>query len=449
MTKPTGKPRGRPAKTVAAVKQDGYANALSGTGTRRDRSTATYKSLPTLINRVEATSLYMDGMARRVVDVPAEEMTRAGFDLEEMDEALQALVKAKFEELDGEKHLNDALIWSRTFGGAVMVLGLNDGGVLDTPLNEEGVKDFEFMRVYDRYQATIRSRNLDVTSREYGQPEFWLISPYHGGNPYVVHNSRVIVFDGESIPDLLRQTNDGWGASVYQGCLDELKRLGTSHQWANSLLERVQQAVHKIPNLGATLRAPGGEALIQQRVDVVDMVRGILNTIVIDGEEDYSIISNTFSGVPDILDRFAEMLSAVTGIPVYLLMGRSPGGLNATGASNEEAWYARVNAMQNDILRKPIDRIVKLILIAMGKDGGEYKICFNPLKVPSDKEKAEIEKLEAEAEKIEAETAQIYVTINALDPGEVRIKIAEDYDIADPKPLPEPEPDDATVIAGE
>jgi phage-related protein (TIGR01555 family) len=443
------RPVGSKNKPKEAIKNDSYSNALAGTGSRRDRSIYTVKSLPTLINRVEATSLYMDGMARRVVDVPAEEMTRAGFDLEEMDEEVEKLVKAKFEELDGEKHLNDALIWSRTFGGAVMVLGLNDGGVLDTPLNEEGIKDFEFMRVYDRYQATIRSRNLDVTSREYGQPEFWLISPYHGGKPSFVPNSRVIVFDGESIPDLLRQTNDGWGASVYQGCLDELKRLGTSHQWANSLLERVQQAVHKIPNLGATLRAPGGEALIQQRVDVVDMVRGILNTIVIDGEEDYSITSNTFSGVPDILDRFAEMLSAVTGIPVYLLMGRSPGGLNATGASNEEAWYARVNAMQNDILRKPIDRIVKLILIALGKDGGEYKICFNPLKVPSDKERAEVEKLEADARKADADTANLYVAMNALDPGEVRIHIAEQYDIKDTKPLPDPEPDDATVIAGE
>jgi hypothetical protein len=130
-------------------------------------------------------------------------------------------------------------------------------------------------------------------------------------------------------------------------------------------------------------------------------------------------------------------------------MGRSPGGLNSTGASNEEAWYARVNAMQNDILRKPIDRIVKLILIAIGKDGGEYKICFNPLKVPSDKERAEVEKLEADARKADADTANLYVTMNALDPGEVRLFIAEQYDIKDATPLPEPEVDDATVIAGE
>lgn len=429
-----------------AIKNDSYANALAGTGSRRDRSIHTQKTIPFLIDQVTAMSLFIgDGMARRIISVPVEEMTRAGFELEDMDEGMEKTVLARCEELDLMKHLNDCLTWSGVFGGSLLIMGLNDGGTLDTPLNEDGIKSVEFLRPVDRWQATIQTRVSDPMNPQYGQPETWLISPHTGGTPYIVHHSRVHMFDGDAVPDLIRQQNQGWGASRYQSCLDQLTRLGTSHQWANSLLERAQQAVHKIPGLSNILRAPGGESLVQQRVDVVDMVRSILNTIVIDGEEGYDVINNTFSGVTDLLDRFAEALSAVSGIPVFLLMGKSQGGLSDSNAGNLEGWYARIEAMQNDVLRRPIDRIVGYIA---GPNAGEYKIKFCPLYVPSEKEKAETEKLEAEAERIDAETAQIYVNMGALDPSEVRKEISEDYEI-DPATMPEPPAiDDEALING-
>lgn len=424
-----GRPKGSTNKPK--IVNDGYANAFSGVGTKRDRASYTRSSMSSLLGQSEMIALYMsDGFARRVVDVPAEEMTRAGIEIENLEEEVQESVQAKLEELDLMKHCNTALRWSMSMGGALMVLGVNDGGALDVPLNDQGVKDVEFLRVYDRYQCTIVGRVTDPLSREYGKPEMWLISPNSGGTPYKVHASRVCVFDGEPVQDLIRQQNDGWGLSVYQSCYDQLIRLGTSHQWALALLERAQQAVHGIPNLSQNLRTPGGEDAIKKRVDVVDMVRGIMNTVIVDAEETYDIKGASFTGVTDIVDRFAEALSGVTGIPVYLLMGRSIGGLNSTGAANMDGWYARIEAMQNDRLRNHIDRIVNLVLRSMtGEDGGDYKLCFNSLKVESEKERAEVEKLEAEAERIEAETAAKYVEIGALDPLEVRKEIAEDYEL--------------------
>ena len=58
---------------------------------------------------------------------------------------------------------------------------------------------------------------------------------------------------------------------------------------------------------------------------------------------------------------------------------------------------------------------------------GDYKLYFKPLNVLSDKERAEVKKLDAEHEKAEAETEQIYVSMGALDPSEVRKKIADEY----------------------
>ena len=424
------RPKGSKNRPKVIDRQDDYANAVMGSGTRRDRSTYTRAGMASLLTQSELESLYIsDGFARKVVDVVAEEMTRAGIELEDMDESVSSKVLAKLEELDAMRHYNDAIRWSRLFGGAVMVMGLNDGGAFDVPLNPDGIRDVEFLRVYDRYQATVRNRVLDPMSPDYGQVENWLISPHTGGTPYVVHSSRVQIFDGSAIPDRLRQSNDGWGLSELQACYDQLKRLGMSHQWANALLERSQQAVHKIPGLAELLRAPGGEEMVQKRADVVDMVRGILNTIIIDGLEDYAVSANAMTGVPDVMDRFAEALSAVSSIPVTVLMGRAPGGMNSTGKSDLENWYARVESMQKDQLHKPLDKTVGIILRTMGREEPDYKLCFKPLFVPSDKEVAEVEKLEADTQKAKMETAIGYAGINALDPDEIRKGLADEYDI--------------------
>lgn len=430
MGRPLGSKNKPKVSASDTIVLDGYAEVFTGIGTNRDRTSYARAKPVSLLSQIALQDLYIgDGMARRVVDVPAEEMTRAGIDLEEMeDDDLEDAIEARLDELDAMRHMNDAVRWSRLYGGAVMIYGINDGGPLNEPLNPDGIRDVEFLRVYDRWQATVQGRITDPMSVDYGKPEMWLISPRSGGSPYQVHHSRVHIFDGEALPDLLRYANLGWGASVLQSCNDQLKRLGMSHQWTERILERSQQAVHKIPQLASTLRQPGGDALVQKRVDVVDMVRGIMNTVVVDGEEDYSITSLSMTGLPDVLDRFAEALSAVTGIPVTVLMGRAPGGLSSTGKSDLENWYARIAAMQNDILRKPLDRLINYIGIAKtGKDLGDYKLCFKPLNVLSDKERAEVKKLDAEHEKAEAETEQIYVSMGALDPSEVRKKIADEY----------------------
>ncbi len=413
------------------ARSDGYAEAFTGLGTSRDRSTFVRAKSAFLLQQTELSDMYLsDGFARKIVDVVAEECTRAGIELGGFkDESMKDYVQSKLQELNAMPHMNSSLRWSRLYGGAVIIYGLNDGGMLDAPLNEDGIKDIEFIRVYDRFQATIQTRYKDPLNKNFGSPEFYLISPVDGGSPYVVHESRCHIMDGAPIPDILRQQNQGWGASVLQACFEQLQRLGTSHQWANAILERSQQAVHKIPNLADTLRSPGGEALIQKRVDVVDMVRGILNTIVVDGLEDYQVTSQTMTGLTDLLDRFAEAVAAVSNIPVMVLMGRSASGLNANGKGDLDSWYARIESIQNDVLRKPLDRLITYILMAKTGDDVEYELKFNSLKVLSEKECAEIEKLEAETDKLEMETAKGYVDIGSLDASEVRPEIAEDYNL--------------------
>lgn len=379
-----------------------------------------------------------NGFARLVCDKPAEEMTRAGFKIKGLEESMVDAVEARLEELDAVKHFNTVLKWRRAFGGGLIVLGIDDGGKLSEPVNEDAVKGVEFMRVYDRYEAVVSTRYSDAEDPNYGQVELWAISPHlMGGQTIYVHESRVIVFDGEAVPNEVRVGNDGWGASVIQNAFKELTRLDRSHKFSLLLLERMQQAVHSIPNLSEQIDTKEGEELITKRLRIVDAVRGAMNTVTIDGEETYEIKSMTLSGVNEVMDRFAEAVSAVTNIPIYILMGRSVGGLNSTGKSSQEGWFAQVEAWQNDQLRKPLDRLITLLILADSEgstDGDEYTLEFNPLSQPSDTEIAT-------NNKVEAETLNSYIGTGVIDADEAREIIRDKFNLVGNAPEPEPEPE--------
>ena len=405
-------------------KADGaYENAFLGVGTAKDRSAKTRAVAPVTLGAQELASLYAgDGLAAKIVDLPAEEMVRAGFEIEGLQDAHSVV-----SEVEGIKVLpaiSTATKWARLFGGGLIVMLVNDGGDLIDPVNEDRIKSVEQLRVYDRYDATRYSRYDDPADRRFGQTKLWQISPA-SGNPYIVHESRCVVIDGDQVPDRIRESYDGWGGSVINRIYRDLIRAGMSLEWGNALLERAQQGVHAIPGLAELLAQPDGEKMIIKRVNLVDMARSVNNTVVIDAEEKYTLESTPLSGVADIMDRMGLSLAAVSKIPESLLFGRQLGGLNSTGASDLENWYARIGQEQQVNILPALDRIVGLIMRAQGVYTDDYLIKFKPLWVPSAKESAE-------TDKVKADVRRTYVEMGSLDPSEVRSMLAgEGYDIDD------------------
>lgn len=412
------------------TRDDGpYENVFLNVGNKGDRSAYTRAVTPRLLQYTELEGLYEgDGFARRIVDLPAEEMVRAGYDIEGVED--DGDVRAELENICTMEKLCDAMRWASLYGGSLVVMLINDGGMLEEPLNVEAAKSLEQLRVYDRWQVTHHQKYLDPNDMRFGKTQLYMVSPIEG-TPYVVHESRCLVFDGTPVPDRIRERNDGWGASKLQQCYDQLTRFGMSHYWANQLLERAQQAIHGIPDLTNLLRSPGGEALVKKRVDLVDMTRSINNTIVIDAVESYDLKSTPLSGVADIVDRLGLALSAVTGIPESLLFGRQQGGLNSTGKSDLENWYAKIGQDQNTILLPQLDKLVTVQLYVMGKYTDDYLIKFHPLSVPSKKDKAETDYKRAQ-------TVEILNNIGALDASEIRKMLPDEgYDIEDVEQMPE------------
>lgn len=368
---------------------DGYQNVFMNIGNSRDRSAYTRITASYLLGRRALENLYLgDDIARRIVDCVADEMFRAGFDVDGVKD--QPGIMSRWDELNVTQHLTDAVAWSRLYGGSLVVFGINDGGDLESEL---GTGELEFIRVYDRFQVRVAERDENPQSKAFGEVVLYEIQPLTGSS-YKVHASRCHVFDGERIPNNQRKQNDGWGASVLQGCHGAIVDYSLSHKHASSLLERKQQGVWSARGLADLCCDDEGEEVVRRRLSLVDMTRGNSNTIGVDAEtETYTLLNGDLSDVVDVLDRKQTRLSAMTGIDEQILFTKTPSGQGADKTTVPESWKQLVGRKQRDVGRPAVEKIISLLT-----DDPTWTIKFRPLSVPSDKENADTAKAWADAD---------------------------------------------------
>lgn len=114
-------------------------------------------------------------------------------------------------------------------------------------------------------------------------------------------------------------------------------------------LERSQQPVHKIPDLGRYLQTPSGQQMVEQRIALVDAARGIRNTVVIDGNEEYQILNAQMGAAQSIIQAAMQRVCAVTGIPARVLWGEGEGGLGG-GNADQQLWRSIIRQYQQSIM---------------------------------------------------------------------------------------------------
>lgn len=426
--------------TQAGFRGDGYTNLLNKYGTAQDNSTAYYYEKDNIVIDIELTSLYeSNGIFAKIIDRPSEESLKHGLDIDFGDETISEYVEERLDDLDFEDKFATAEKWARLYGGAIIVMLCDDGGALEEPLDWDKVTTIEELRVFDRsvvqedFTGYFRFNVFGATGKPIPQeePMYYRVSSTYGY--FVVHSSRCLVFRNGRLPEKSSSTLfKNWGMPEYIRIREALRECLTTHANGTKLLERSVQAIYKMQNLANLLSSEDGEEKVLQRLQVIDMARGILNSIAIDASgEDYDFKTLPMSGVKDIIDTTCNMLSAVTNIPQTILFGRSPAGMNATGDSDLENYYNMVENIQKQNMKKNVRTLLRLILKQGFLEGAipeipRFKVKFAALWSQSDTEIADIEQRRAQTQQIKAQTAQSYIETGVLDPSEVRKSLAEE-----------------------
>lgn len=434
---------------VRPHREDGYVNLLNKYGTKQDNSEAYKFEREPVIPDMQLTGLYEgNGLFSKIIDTPAEEALKHGFDLNLKSNEMNAFVDEVLDDLEWDEKATTAIKWARLYGGALIVMLIDDGRGLEEPVDWEHIRSIDELRVYERsivqpdyaslYQQDYGGKGIGNRVSKFGQPEYYYVSSIYGS--FKVHESRCLVFRNGVLPE---QTSNAtylfWGMPEYVRIRRALRETVTAHTDSVKLLERSVQAIYSMKGLASLLTTDDGENQVLKRLQLVDTSRGLLNSIAIDSEgEQYDFKTFQFSGVKDVIDATCNMLSALTNIPQTILFGRSPAGMNATGDSDFESYYNFVEKIQRLMLKRNLRTLLDIVFragIASGDvtEEPDYKLEFNPLWSLSDTEQATVDQTKAQTALVKAQTAQAYVDMQALDPTEVRRRLAsdEEFDVED------------------
>ncbi len=413
-----------------------FQNSATGIGTSRDKTTWGNYWSPWRIPDPELLAMYNGSdLAAKIVETEAEEMFRAGWEVRSRDvqkEALKDLDKKAAEIRLNELFL-EGCVWGRVFGGALNLIGAEDGRNPDEELNEAAIRTFHYLNVVDRRFIWVQRYYSDMLSPKFGLPEIYLITNAvaHGGmygttNPppgtrlaaVSIHESRTIRWDGAKTDVLTRQQLAGWTFSVLQRVYDPLRRFDGSFDSVDNLLADASQGVFKIKNLMEMIANNQKEALLS-RMQLVDFARSVARAIMVDADaEDFERKTTTFAGVPELLDRKMMRLAAAARMPVTRLFGRAAAGLNATGESDERMWLSTVRTKQTNELGPKIKRAYQLMAAAKDQHVAakqpDFQIEFAQLWEPTDMEQSDRELKVAQRD-------QIYLQEGVLTPEEVKL----------------------------
>lgn len=394
------------SKKRKAVRRDGYYNAFLGQGTRRYDPYKAYRYDGAPMTDQEAEDLFSyNGIARKIITAPANEAVRPDFTLRAGETVLDETkdVLSVMEDLEWKPKLSEALTWNRLFGGALLVFIADDNGDLTEPFQDSRMKGLAAVKVYDAPSVSYAQTYMD--GPRMGEPEIYTVQNEMGGS-FDVHESRCLRLTGEEVSNRMRQQRDGWGGRVFETIRADLTHYGSSMDYSLQALTRMSQSLLKLAGLSGMLATEEGEMAVRKRLDLIDMVRNMMNTIALDQDDEYDIRTIPLSGIPELVQEFQVALCAASDIPMTVLFGRSPGGLNATGVSDLENYYNMIDRIRQRTLRPILSRMIQMLDVSGQVHlPPEYTLVFDPLWNPSKKEAAETAFVEAQTREKDAATA--------------------------------------------
>jgi uncharacterized protein len=414
-----------------ALRLDGWLNDLTGLGvTALDKTvSALHQASTRNADQYWEQLFHDDPMARRICAKVPDEMTRAGFELSMGDEEnahdIATAILDALRDLHAVNHIKVGMTWERAQGGAAVFIGADDTALDPVePLNEARIRRITHLAAVDKDRIHARTWYGSEHPKA-GLPEtYWLrrIDGDREQGQMAIHESRLLIFPGGMVTHQKRVQLQGWGHSTLESVHDVLRDYNMSWRGLTHMLQSANQEVWKFRGFLSAM-ASGTEAMIayfQKRLSLTHLSMGPNRPVILDSEgEGYERHASEFAGVPETIREMCQRVAAACDMPMTILFGMAPAGLNATGESDLQWWYETCAAMQVERLEPHLRRLITLLMLAKegptkGRLVKSWEIKFRPLKQMTAIEVASLRKTVAESD-------QIYIAAQVIGAEEVAL----------------------------
>lgn len=387
---------------VMGVKKalDAYVNAPAnlGAGANNLVETAGYVMQRMTWDYYTLNILFRDNwIAKAIIEKPANEMLKNGFEIQsELDPDKVSKIMKVWEKTKAKVKFTECLKWARLYGGCLLIPMIEGQDDLSEPLDLDmmEVDSFKGCLLIDRWSGVSPSLEIenDISDPEFGEPKYYDISSEVDHKTVRIHHSRVIKMIGRELPYWEKLAENYWGASELEHVYTELKKRDDTSANISFLIFLANIRVYQMEGLGQAITLGDQKSLDRVYSTMQNMNRLMCNTgtFAIDKEDNFTTQQYTFTGINDVYESFMLDISGAAEIPIDKLFGRSPSGFN-NGEETLQNYYDTIEEKRETYIREPLEKLFKIITMsALGEIPDDLEIKFNPVRRPSDMEKADL-----------------------------------------------------------
>ncbi len=273
-----------------------------------------------------------------------------------------------------------------------------------------------FQTIEPIWSAPIVWNSTDPGLPDFYNPTRWFILGME------THASRLLKFISRPVPDIIKPAYNFGGISLTQLLDPYVQRWLKTVEAVNRLINNFSIVTLKT-DMSAVLG--GGDAQkygsLLKRVKLFTKNRDNQGIFLTDlAKEALEAINVPLSGLSELQAQAQEHMAAPTHLPLVVLTGITPAGLNASSDGEIQVFYDWIHSMQEQLYRPNLTKIMHILMLnRWGQIDPDITFDFHPLMELTGEAAARVRQADAEA-------AATYADLGAVDGQEVRERLAHD-----------------------
>ena len=267
------------------------------------------------------------------------------------------------------------------------------------------------------WTAPAQCNTTDPTAEDFYKPKTWFVMGRE------IHRDRLFTLISRPVPDLLKSAYNFGGVSMSQLMMPYVDR------WFRTV-DSVSDLLHSFSLSGiktdmSTILSGGCDEEVNMtlRAEVYNRFRDNRGLMMLDKDnEEFFQFNTPLSGLDALLAQSQEQLAMPSHTPLVKLLGVTPSGLNASSEGEIAVYYDYIKALQENILRDPLDKVLKLVQLHLfGEIDDSITFSFVPLAQMDESQLATIRKSDSDRD-------VAYIQAGVISAEEVRGRLASDTD---------------------
>lgn len=267
------------------------------------------------------------------------------------------------------------------------------------------------------WTAPAQCNTTDPTAEDFYKPKTWFVMGRE------IHRDRLFTLISRPVPDLLKSSYNFGGVSMSQLMMPYVDR------WLRTV-DSVSDLLHSFSLSGiktdmSTILSGGCDEEVNMtlRAEVYNRFRDNRGLMMLDKDnEEFFQFNTPLSGLDALLAQSQEQLAMPSHTPLVKLLGVTPSGLNASSEGEIAVYYDYIKALQENILRDPLDKVLKLVQLHLfGEIDDSITFSFVPLAQMDESQLATIRKSDSDRD-------VAYIQAGVISAEEVRGRLASDTD---------------------